>query len=132
MGLKLKLRAGECLFLSGALIRNGNTNTEIEILNKVAILREKDLMLEAEAITPCQKVYFALQTLYLQPGSEVELYAVLSRLLLEVMKAAPSTSILLEQIHDKVTVKSYFEALKLAKELIDYESTLTEHAKAAK
>lgn len=132
MGLKLKLRAGESLFLSGALIRNGNTNTEIEILNKVAILREKDLMLEAEAITPCQKVYFALQTLYLQPGSEVELYAVLSRLLLEVMKAAPSTSILLEQIHDKVTVKSYFEALKLAKELIDYESTLTEHAKAAK
>lgn len=130
MGLKLKLRAGESLYLSGALVRNGSTGTELEIMNKVPILREKDIMLEADATSPCRQVYYTLQTLYLQPGSESELYGVLSRLSVDIMKAAPSTSNLLEDILDKITAKSYFEALKVARELIQYEKTLIEHAQS--
>ncbi len=130
MGLKLKLRAGESLYLSGALIRNGATGTELEIMNKVPILREKDIMLESDATSPCRQVYFTLQTLYLQPDSETDLYRVLSRLSVDIMKAAPSTSLLLEKILDKIMEKSYFEALKLARELIQYEQTLIEHAQS--
>ena len=130
MGLKLKLRAGESLYLSGALIRNGTTGTELEILNKVPILREKDIMLEEDATSPCRQIYYTLQTLYLQPGSETDLLSVLSRLSVDIMKAAPSTSLHLERILDKITEKSYFEALKLARELIQYEQTLIEHAQS--
>lgn len=130
MGLKLKLRAGESLYLSGALIRNGSTGTELEILNKVPILREKDIMLEEDATSPCRQIYYTLQTLYLQPGSETDLLSVLSRLSVDIMKAAPSTSLHLERILDKITEKSYFEALKLARELIQYEQTLIEHAQS--
>lgn len=128
MPLKIKLRAGESLYLSGALIRNGANNSEIEILNKVPILREKDIMLEADANSPCKQVYFALQTLYLEPESESLIFATLSKLSLEILKAAPSTALLLEAIHDKITEKSFFEALKLAKELIAYEAELVSHA----
>jgi flagellar protein FlbT len=131
MPLKLKLRAGESLYLSGALVRNGSTNTELEILNKVPILREKDIMLDSQANTPCKQVYFALQTLYLEPETESVIFATLSRLSLQILKAAPSTSLILEQIHDKITEKSYFGALKLAKELIEYEKKLVEHAQSA-
>jgi flagellar protein FlbT len=130
MPLKLKLRAGESIYVSGALIRNGATNAEINILNKVPIIREKDIMLEAEANTACKQVYFALQTLYLQPESESLIFGTLSRLTVEILKAAPSTSLILEKIHDKIATKSYFSALKLARELIEYESKLLEHAKA--
>ena len=130
MPLKLKLRAGESVYISGALIRNGSTNAEIEILNQVPILREKDIILEAEADTPCKQVYFALQTLYLQPESEPLVFSTLSRLSVEILKAAPSTSLYLERIHDKLTSKSFFESLKIARELIEYEKKLVEHAKS--
>ena len=131
MPLKLKLRAGENLYLSGALIRNGSTNAELEILNQVPILREKDIMLESSADTPCKQVYFALQTLYLEPDTESVIFSTLSRLSLQILKAAPSTAGVLEKIHDQITEKSYFGALKSAKELIEYEMKLVEHAKSA-
>ncbi|MFP4157348.1 MAG: flagellar biosynthesis repressor FlbT [Opitutales bacterium] len=130
MPLKLKLRAGESLYLSGALIRNGSSNTELEVLNKVPILREKDIMLQDQATTPCKQVYFALQTLYLEPESEQTIYRELSRLSFEILKAAPSTAQLLEKIHEEVTEKSYFRALKTARELCVYEGQLIEHAKS--
>jgi flagellar protein FlbT len=128
--LKLKLRAGESLYLSGALIRNGSSNTELEVMNKVPILREKDIMLQDQATTPCKQVYFALQTLYLEPESERTIYKELSRLSVEILKAAPSTAQLLEKIHEEVTEKSYFRALKTAKELYVYEGQLIDHAKS--
>ena len=130
MPLKLKLRAGESLYLSGALIRNGSSNTELEVMNKVPILREKDIMLQDQATTPCKQVYFALQTLYLEPESERTIYKELSRLSVEILKAAPSTAQLLEKIHEEVTEKSYFRALKTAKELYVYEGQLIDHAKS--
>ena len=100
------------------------------MLNKVPILREKDIMLEEQANTPCRQVYFALQTLYLEPESEKAIYGNLSRLSVEILKAAPSTVQLLEKIHEEVTQKSYFKALKTAKELYEYEGQLIEHAKS--
>lgn len=130
MPLKLKLRAGESLYLSGALVRNGASNTEIEILNKVPILREKDIMLESEANTPCRQIYFALQTLYLQPESQKLVFADLSKLSAEILKAAPSMTLILERIHNKITEQSYFEALKLGKELIGYEAELVGHVQS--
>lgn len=131
MPLILKLRAGESLYLNGALIRNGSSNTELEVLNKVPILREKDIMLEEEASSPCKQVYLAVQTLYLEPESEKKIFANLSSLIVEILKAAPSTTTLLEKILEEVTAKAYFNALKTAKELVAYESQLVDHAKSA-
>lgn len=130
MPLILKLRAGESLYLNGALVRNGSSNTELEVLNKVPILREKDIMLKADATTPCKQVYLAVQTLYLEPDSEGALFANLSSLIIEILKAAPSTTTLLEKLLEDVTVKSYFNALKTAKELVEYEGQLVDYAKS--
>jgi flagellar protein FlbT len=130
MGLKLKLRGGESAYISGALIRNGSSSVELEILNKVPILREKDIMLESEVRTPCDQVYFLVQTLYLQPGNEAELIGLLSSLTVDIVKAAPSISSIVESVHDRVAFKAYFDALKCARRLIDYESSLLNHAKA--
>jgi len=41
MGLKLKLKPNERVFLNGALIRNAGTGTVIELMNEVPMLREK-------------------------------------------------------------------------------------------
>lgn len=130
MGLKLKLRAGESVYISGALIRNGSTSTELEILNKVPILREKDIMLESDIQTSCEQLYFLVQTLYLQPGNEAELIKLFSKLSENIVHAAPSMSSIMEAVYDKVALKAYFDALKCARKLIKYESSLVSHAKA--
>jgi flagellar protein FlbT len=128
MGLKLKLRAGECVYISGALIKNGGSSTELEILNKVPILREKDIMLETAVKTPCEQLYFIVQTLYLQSDNTNELVQLFSNLSAEILKAAPSMYSMIDAVHQKVSESAYFEALKQAKKLIQYEKSLVSHA----
>jgi len=130
MPLILKLRAGESLYLNGVMVRNGPSNTELEVLNKVPILREKDILLKEEATSPCKQVYLAVQTLYLEPGSEGIVLSNLSKLIVEILKAAPSTSKLLEKVLEDVTAKAYFNALKGARELVEYELQLVQNAKS--
>lgn len=128
MGLKLKLRAGESAYISGALIKNGGSSTELEILNKVPILREKDIMLETAIKTPCEQLYFIVQTLYLQSDNANELVQLFSNVSAEIIKAAPSMYSMIDAVHQKVSECAYFEALKQAKKLIQYEKSLVSHA----
>ncbi len=129
MGLKLKLRAGESAYISGALIKNGGSSTELEILNKVPILRQKDIMLETAVKTPCEQLYFIVQTLYLQSdNANNELVKLFSNTSSEIIKAAPSMYSMIDAVHQKVSEFAYFEALKQAKKLIRYEKSLVSHA----
>ena len=112
MGLKLKLRSGESAYISGALIKNGASSTELEILNKVPILREKDIMLETAVKTPCEQLYFIVQTLYLQSDNADELIQLFSEVSSGIIKAAPSMYSMIDAVHQKVSEYAYFEALK--------------------
>jgi len=131
MGLKIKLRSGEKVYISGALIQNGSGSSELEILNKVPLLREKDILLEKDADSPCKRVYFIVQSLYFSPPDEASVIQLLSRLSIDIVRAAPSTAPFFEKIHDLVAQKKYYAALKEVKALIKYEETLLSHAKPA-
>lgn len=130
MGLKLKLRAGEKVYLNGALVQNGSASTELEILNRVPLLRQKDILLDKEVQTPCQRVYFLVQALYFSPPDEVKILQMLGKLSVEIVKAAPSMADRLNSIHDLVVNRKYYAALKSIKELISYEAQLIENAKS--
>jgi flagellar protein FlbT len=69
MPLSLKLSPHEQLFVNGAIICNGAENTTITFTNFAHILRAKDVLNEADAHTPVERVYIAVQTLLLQPPS---------------------------------------------------------------
>ena len=128
MGLKLKLKGGESVYISGALIKNGSSSTELEILNKVPILREKDIMLETAVNTPCEQLYFIVQTLYLQSDNAPELIKLFTKLSTDIIKAAPSMFNMIDEVHQKVSENAYFEALKKAQKLIQYEKSLLSNA----
>jgi hypothetical protein len=55
----------ERLIVDGAVIRNGGKASVLFIENVIPILREKDIMGEKEADTPCKRIYFILQLMYL-------------------------------------------------------------------
>ena len=131
MALKLKLKPREQVFLSGALVKNGSSVAEFEVLNEVPLLREKDILLEGDADTTCKKLYLIVQTMYFDPTKKLECFQLFSELAIEVIRAAPTTIKFLEVIHPLVSDSKYYAALKETQKLIQYEDQLLSNAKQA-
>src|SRR5919106_2610501 len=68
MPLSLRLKPGERLIVNGAVLRNGSPRAiELELLNHVTTLHERDLMLPEQADTPLRRLYFEIQMMHLEP-----------------------------------------------------------------
>jgi len=128
MPLILTLKPGERLILAGAVIKNGPTVSHLQIENKVTLLREKDILTEAEAKTPCRKIYLVIQLMYIGDGLTSELAQIYWDLVRDVLEAAPSTNDLISQMSAYIVESSFYPALKVAKKLISYEEELMNHA----
>jgi flagellar biosynthesis repressor protein FlbT len=121
MCLKLKLKPHEKLIIGGAVIQNGDTGVEIFVENKVPILRKKDIIGLSQADTPCKKVYFIIQMMYVDEQNITEHHKVYWSLVREIIEAAPSTRLMFQVISDHILQQNYYQALKSAKKLIEYE-----------
>lgn len=128
MPLILTLKPGERIILAGAVIKNGATTAHLQIENQVTLLRQKDILTEHEAITPCKKIYLVIQLMYIGDGLTTELAQVYWDLVRDVLAAAPSTNDLISQISAYILDSSFYSALKVAKKLISYEEELMNHA----
>lgn len=128
MPLVLTLKPGERVILAGAVIKNGSTAAHLQIENRVPLLRQKDILTEVEATTPCKKIYFAIQLMYIGDGLTSELAQVYWDLIRDVLAAAPSTNDLISQISAYIVDSNFYPALKTAKKLILYEEELITHA----
>lgn len=128
MPLILTLKPGERVILAGAVIKNGATAAHLQIENQVTLLRQKDILTEKEATTPCKKIYLVIQLMYIGDGLTAELAQVYWDLVRDVLTAAPSTNDLISQISAYILDSSFYSALKVAKKLISYEEELMNHA----
>ena len=122
MALKITLKSGERMILGGAVVVNANrSNCKLLIENKVPILRQNDIMRSEEATTPCRKIYFSIQLMYIDEANLTIHHDTFWELVKEVTAAAPSTTGLIDQIGEHILQNRYYQALKLTKELIEYE-----------
>jgi flagellar protein FlbT len=122
MTLKITLKPQEKMILGGAVIANGNNaGCQLVIENKVPILREKDILSETDADTPCRQLYFIIQLIYIDEENLAVHQKNYWRLVKEIVKAAPSTIGLIDQINEEIVSGRYYQALKLTRKLIDYE-----------
>jgi flagellar protein FlbT len=121
MALKISLKPYEKLIIGGALIANGNSKSDFVLENTVPLLREKDIMSLQEADSPCKKIYFAIQLMYVDEKNMADHHKVYWELVQDVVEAAPSRKHLLKEISENILQDRYYQALKLAKKLIDYE-----------
>ena len=69
--LKLHLRAGERLFLNGTVV-TVEGRTVLTLLGEASFLREAHVMQAEAATTPLRRLYFAIQTLVLDPHARRE------------------------------------------------------------
>ena len=67
--MNITLRAGEKLYINGAVIRVDRKAT-IELLNDVTFLLENHVLQASQATTPLRQIYFAVQVMLMDPGRE--------------------------------------------------------------
>ncbi len=126
MALKIILKPREKFILGGAVITNGDAKSTFVLENDVPILRGKDIMTLASANTPCKKVYFAIQLMYVDDKNLPEHHRTFWELVKDVVQAAPSRKPLLLEISNEILNNRYYQALKLTKKLIAYEQEVVD------
>lgn len=127
MPLKITLKPRERLILGGAVLRNGPGATHLLVENEVPILRERDILSERNADSPCRRIYFAIQLMYVDERNLPEHHRLYWMLMRDLLAAAPSTARLADEINGLVLERKYYPALKVARQLIDYEQELLRH-----
>jgi flagellar protein FlbT len=111
------------------VIRNGGSRTELLIENEVPILRECDILGPSAVHTPAERVYLALQLMYVdEPAREShrESYRTLSA---ELFAAAPSCRECLDQIDAQVSAGRFYHALRTAQRLLEHERRVMSHVR---
>ena len=124
MALKLSLKPGEKMIIGGAVVKNGDTKAELFIENQVPLLREKDIMGEKDANTAARNIYFTIQLMYIDQENLVSHHNTYWNYVKEITQAATSTIPLVDQISENIVGSKYYQALKLARKLIDYEKEI--------
>ncbi len=130
MALKITLKPHEKFILGGAAIVNGDAKSTFMVENDVPILREKDIMTLASADTPCKKIYFAVQLMYIDGKNLLEHHKTFWELVKDVAQAAPSRKQILQEISENILNDRYYQALKLTKKLIEYEQEVINHVRS--
>lgn len=123
MPLKLSLKPGEKFVLNGAVVQNGDRRGVLVLQNKASVLREKDIMQEAEATTPARRIYFPVMMMYLDEANAERHYDEFAKRLTEFMSVIANPAILTEcvSISKHCMQREYYKALMLCRKLIEYE-----------
>jgi flagellar biosynthesis repressor protein FlbT len=127
MALKISLKPHERLIVGGAVVANGSSKSELIIENSVPVLREKDILREKDVDSPCKRIYFAIQLMYVDPENLAEHHRIYWELIKDISEAAPSRRPVLQEISNNVLNGRYYQALKLTRSLITYEQEAMEN-----
>jgi flagellar biosynthesis repressor protein FlbT len=120
--MNITLRAGERLYINGAVIRT-DRKTTVELLNDVTFLLEAHVMQPNDATTPLRQIYFVVQVMLMDPASARETIDH-ARKLLDKAKIAfdsPEIKTGLAAISDLIARARYFEAMKALRALYPIE-----------
>lgn len=126
MPLIIDLKPGEKLILNGAVIENAGSNAKIRFLNDCAILRQKEILLDSDCMTPAARVYFALQCAYIFENQRPKHITVFREFLHGYAEACPSARGLCDAIEASVDAGQHYHALRQCRDLLKHESDLLE------
>jgi flagellar protein FlbT len=129
MALKLSLKPQERLIIGGAVITNGASKTEFIVENSVPILRHKHIMSAKDADTPSKRIYMAVQLMYVDGDNLAEHHKIYWELARDFISAVPRALPIIDLISEHILHNRYYEALKVSRELINFEEEVLERAK---
>lgn len=123
--MKIGLKAGERLFINGAVIR-ADKKTNIELMNDAVFLLEAHVLQPEEATTPLRQLYFILQTMIMDPASAKTVQDMFHLVLGSVKSAFSTREILmrLDEVEELAKSERWFEAMKVVRALYPIEANL--------
>jgi len=129
MSLKVELKPHERLIVGNCVITNSDQRTRLFIDGKAPVLREKDILSASTADSPAKRVYFAVQLMYLEDNVE-RLTREYFTLVTDLVRAAPSTTPIVDEINNEILTGQLYKALRAAKKLIQHEQDILANAAA--
>lgn len=123
--LKISLKAGERIFVNGAVMR-ADRRIQLEILNDVTFLLESHVMQAADTKTPLRQLYFIVQMMLIDPAGATETRRVFDSTLALLLSAFENETIRdgLLDVGDLLARERAFDALKRLRSLIPIEDRL--------
>jgi flagellar protein FlbT len=131
MALKIRLKPKEKVIIGSAVVTNGKNNSDLVIENNIPILREKDIINEEDANTPCRRIYFVVQLMYIDEKNMADHHNTYWQLVRDVVNACPSTILFIDQISQYILSGQHYKALKIARKLVAYEQEVVKNARSA-
>jgi flagellar protein FlbT len=129
MALKITLKPNEKMIVGGAVVTNGNTrNSDLIIENNVPVLRQKDILCETDATSHCRQIYFVIQLMYIDSENLTGHQHTYWELVRELLDCIPRLTGHIDEINEHILIGNYYRALKLARQLINYEQEVLKHA----
>jgi len=123
--LRISLRAGERIFINGAVLRPDRKVT-LEFLNSVTFLLEQHVLKPEDTTTPLRQLYFMIQTAIIDPkGARPALD--MSRQSLRLLKATfanPTILAELETVEELLERERHFDCLRAVRKLFALEDAI--------
>jgi flagellar biosynthesis repressor protein FlbT len=121
--MNITLRAGEKIYINGAVIRTDRKAT-IELLNDATFLLETHIIQASDATTPLRQIYFVIQVMLMDPASAKTTAQLAKSLIDKAMTAFETADIRhgLKSVQDLVSRGRFFEAMKTLRGLYPAET----------
>jgi flagellar protein FlbT len=127
--MKISLRAGERVYINGAVLRV-DRKVSVELVNDVMFLLEGQVMQASDATTAMRQLYFIVQLMLMNPtdvGAAASLYGQHHAALLAVCENREMLDGL-AAVDEMVGGTRYFEALKRIRALFPLEQAILDGA----
>ena len=121
----ISLRAGEKIYLNGAVLR-ADRKVTLELLNDVTFLLENHVLQADEATTPLRQLYFVVQTMLMEPGeldAKLELFHEFHKAQINTFDA-PEIVTQLEEVGGLVESGKHFVALRAIRNMFALEQEI--------
>lgn len=123
--MRLSLKAGERIFINGAVLR-ADRKVSIELLNDATFLLENHVMQMEDARTPLRQLYFVIQAILIDPASSERTLSVFRDLHAATLASFSNEEIVsgLRNAAELVEFGRPFDALKIMRALFPIESNV--------
>jgi flagellar protein FlbT len=123
--MRISLRAGERIYINGAVLRV-DRKVSLELLNDVTFLLESHVLLAEQATTPLRQLYFIVQSMLIDPSSAAQAQVLFEQSYALLMASFDNADVRAGLVHAQqlVAAGKVFDALKSIRALYPIEAQI--------
>jgi flagellar protein FlbT len=123
--IRLTLRAGERIYINGAVLRS-DRKVSLELMNDAVFLLEAHVLQADETTTPLRQLYFILQAILMDPGNASPVLALFNEVHASTLASFSNDTVVagLKVVRQQVDAGRTFEALRAIRGLFAIEDAI--------